>query len=88
VMRALYKAGRSVPKDCSVIGFDDVPQSNFASPSLTTISQPMEQMGEKGAAWVLARLDASDGEVNEDSGRMLMPPELVRRDSTQALVKK
>lgn len=85
VMRALYKAGRSVPRDCSVIGFDDVPHSGFASPGLTTISQPMEKMGEKSAGWVLERLQESGDAAGDLSTRMLMPPQLVRRDSTVSL---
>ena len=87
VIRSLYKAGRSVPGDCSVIGFDDVPHSAFASPGLTTIRQPLEKMGEEAAAWMVANLQAAnheedEGEKPEPAGRLLLPPELICRDST------
>ena len=48
-IRALHQAGRRVPDDCSVIGFDDVPLAALSTPALTTIRQPMEQMGSLGS---------------------------------------
>jgi len=56
-IRALRKAGRRVPEDCSVIGFDDVPHATMNTPGLTTIRQPMEEMGSLAARWVLDALD-------------------------------
>lgn len=47
-IRALREAGKDVPKDCSVVGFDDVPMSAFYNPPLTTIHQDMEQQGALG----------------------------------------
>src|SRR5215467_890834 len=47
-IRALAKAGVSVPEECSVVGFDDVAISGLSAPSLTTVRQPLETMG--GAA--------------------------------------
>lgn len=44
-IRALAKAGVSVPKECSVIGFGGVAPSTRSSPALTTIRQPLEEMG-------------------------------------------
>ena len=81
-IRSLYEAGRSVPNDCSVIGFDDVPLSALATPGLTTIRQPMEEMGGTAAGWIVKSL-----QEGEDTARPpaceLMTPSLVRRDSTQ-----
>ena len=45
-----------MPGDCSVIGFDDVPLAAVSTPALTTIRQPMEQMGSLAAEWVLESL--------------------------------
>src|SRR6202048_3052978 len=45
-IRALTKAGVKVPENCSVVGFDDVPLSSLSAPSLTTVRQPLEAMGE------------------------------------------
>ncbi len=88
VLRALHEAGRVVPEDCSVIGFDNVPHAYLASPSLTTISQPMEEMGGKGANWILARVNQGSSPVEEMQGCMLMPPQLIARNSTQVLSKR
>jgi LacI family transcriptional regulator len=88
-IRALRQAGRHVPEDCSVIGFDDVPQAAVCTPGLTTIRQPMEQMGSLAAEWVLNSLDQpkpAEAATKKHSGRTdglhLLPPELVVRDST------
>lgn len=45
VMAALAAAGRRVPADVAVIGFDDVPISRHVTPSLTTVHQPIQEMG-------------------------------------------
>ena len=51
-IRALLEAGCRVPEDCSVIGFDDIPTSSFTTPALTTIRQPMGEMGEYAAGYI------------------------------------
>lgn len=55
---ALRDAGRVVPGDCSVIGFDDVASAEFYNPPLTTMRQPMEDLGAISAEILLARLQA------------------------------
>jgi LacI family transcriptional regulator len=85
-IRALRQAGRHVPEDCSVIGFDDVPHAAVSTPGLTTIRQPMEQMGSLAAEWVVESLDspkALEAAVPVLSDTLhLLQPELVVRDST------
>ena len=85
-IRALRQAGRHVPEDCSVIGFDDVPHATVSTPGLTTIRQPMEQMGSLAAEWVVESLDspkALEAAVPVLSDTLhLLQPELVVRDST------
>jgi DNA-binding LacI/PurR family transcriptional regulator len=85
-IRALRQAGRHVPEDCSVIGFDDVPHAAVSTPGLTTIRQPMEQMGSLAAEWVVESLDSPEAleaavPVLSDTLHLLQP-ELVVRDST------
>ena len=87
-IRALSRAGRRVPEDCSVIGFDDVPLAAVSTPGLTTIRQPMEQMGSLAAQWVLDALGGTKenharSETPSLSGTLhLLPPELIVREST------
>jgi DNA-binding LacI/PurR family transcriptional regulator len=87
-IRALLQRGRRVPEDCSVIGFDDVPHAAVNTPGLTTIRQPMEEMGCLAAKWVLDSLASTQpprtgAEIRPLSGTLhLLPPELVVRQST------
>ena len=85
-IRALDRAGRRVPDDCSVIGFDDVPLAELSTPALTTIRQPMERMGSLAAEWVLESLNAQEtaGESAMPRGTLhLLAPELILRASTR-----
>ena len=85
-IRVLHHAGRRVPDDCSVIGFDDVPLAALSTPALTTIRQPMEQMGSLAAEWVLESLKQqhAGNEASLPKGTLhLLPPELVLRESTE-----
>jgi DNA-binding LacI/PurR family transcriptional regulator len=54
LLRAARQAGLSVPRDLSVVGFDDIPFSSYMYPSLTTIAQPMAEMGRQATEMVLA----------------------------------
>src|ERR1700676_4239565 len=84
-IRALAKAGVSVPEQCSVISFDDVPISGLSVPALPTVRQPLETMGAAAVNIVMEAIKA--GHENRDwsvVGQKL-PGELVIRDSTQAI---
>jgi len=83
-IRALRQAGLRVPEDCSVIGFDDVPFAELASPSLTTIRQPMEQMGALAAEHVLKGIQAMNDEQPVVGEHRQMQPVLVSRESTMS----
>jgi DNA-binding LacI/PurR family transcriptional regulator len=87
-IRALWKAGRRVPEDCSVIGFDDIPLAGISTPGITTIQQPMMDMGKLATRLVLeAMASPKDGSAVTNLLHM-MPPELVERDSTQRVPSK
>jgi DNA-binding LacI/PurR family transcriptional regulator len=78
VMRAMFEAGRAVPRDVSVVGFDDVPFARYLTPPLTTIRQDFEEIGRRSVHMVL---DAIDGEG--DAGmRATITPELIIRESS------
>jgi len=82
-MRALAKAGISVPDQCSVTGFDDVAISALSAPSLTTVRQPLEVMGSTAVGIVIDAIKA--GQENRDWPVLSqkLHPELVIRDSTR-----
>ncbi|MGW9453422.1 LacI family DNA-binding transcriptional regulator [Streptomyces sp. NPDC055632] len=76
-MSALRAAGRTVPGDVAVIGFDDLPMARHTEPALTTVRQPMRAMGSTAAGLLLSRLN---GAPLPDEPHTL-PTELVIRDS-------
>ena len=81
VVRGLSQAGLRVPSDCSVMGFDDVLPAEVATPSMTTIRQPLKDMGCEAAEFVVQAIRRGPGKG--DSGRLHKPcPELVVRMST------
>lgn len=82
-IRALSEAGLRVPEDCSVIGFDDIPAAAISTPALTTIRQPMIEMGEYTAEYILNCLDRREEEASWLYGENhTMAPEIVVRGST------
>jgi len=78
-IRALKDAGLSVPGDVSVVGFDDIQSAAFSTPSLTTVRQPLMEMGKRGAQILLERI--ADRE-KEFPAEIIVAPELVVREST------
>jgi DNA-binding LacI/PurR family transcriptional regulator len=76
-LAALRAAGRRVPEDVAVVGFDDIAGAASTTPPLTTVRQPLEKMTKAMAELLLRRMS--------DPGRgdefVVCPTELVRRDS-------
>jgi LacI family transcriptional regulator len=68
-----------VPHDVSVIGFDDVLSAPYGIPSLTTIRQPLRDMGKMGAECLLNRINHPKASY---SRQVIVQPELVVREST------
>jgi len=77
LLRRLHEAGREVPRDLSVVGFDDVPMAAYTSPPLTTIRQPLAEMG-RVATPMLVRLLAGE---KLESVRVELATTLVTRES-------
>jgi LacI family transcriptional regulator len=80
---ALRGAGRSVPDDVSVIGFDDIPQAQTTVPALTTVAQPIAQLGRVSARLLLDRLASGEG---WEPSRVLLPTTLIERESCRQLI--
>jgi LacI family transcriptional regulator len=77
---ALHEAGVHVPRDVSVVGFDDIPGAATIRPALTTVRQPLVEMG-RTAAITLLRLIREDSDLPQHS--ILVSPSFIRRQSTE-----
>jgi LacI family transcriptional regulator len=77
-IRAFQEAGLRVPEDISVVGFDDIKIAVHNNPSLTTVRQPLQKMGEIAARTLLNRIEDHEDWVPEVS----IEPEFVVRNST------
>ncbi|WP_449062813.1 LacI family DNA-binding transcriptional regulator [Planomonospora algeriensis] len=78
VIRAVRRAGLSVPRDVSVIGYDDSAMMNCTDPPLTTVRQPIDAMGRAAVELLVAQIDKAVVPADE----LLFEPELVVRAST------
>lgn len=77
VLHALHESGRRVPDDVSVVGFDDVPESSYYWPSITTVAQDFSELGRRALTVALAAVRGDD-----DAGMDLIEPTLLVRDSS------
>jgi LacI family transcriptional regulator len=80
VVRALQEAGRAVPDEVAVVGFDDLSPARQTQPPLTTIRQEVEQAGVVAVELLLERIQAPDAPAR----RIELPTRLVVRGSTGA----
>jgi len=76
LLAAFHEEGLEVPRDVSVVGFDDLPESPYFTPPLTTVRQDFAELGRRGVELVLARLTGE--ELHQDP----VPPALLVRSST------
>jgi DNA-binding LacI/PurR family transcriptional regulator len=76
-IRALREAGRRVPQDVSIVGYDDIPVAEYIDPPLTTVRQPMREVGEVATRLLIQAIE-QPGTVH---GEVLLKTELIRRGS-------
>ncbi|MGV8908359.1 MAG: LacI family DNA-binding transcriptional regulator [Propionicimonas sp.] len=79
LMRALYESGRRVPDDVSIVGFDGIALSEFASPPLTTVKQDFHRIGQELMGLVLEQIHSRPTRLQ---GRIVVPTELIVRGTT------
>ncbi len=70
IMKECLKQGISIPNDLQVIGYDNIPFSQYSNPALTTIEQPAYQMGYKGAQLLF---DLIKGKTDVEKNTLLVP---------------
>lgn len=76
-MSVLERAGRSIPSDIAVVGFDGISAAERVGVSLTTLQQPFAELGEAAVAELLALMDG-----RETADLLLLPPELIVGESS------
>jgi LacI family transcriptional regulator len=81
VIEAARDRGLRIPEDLSVVGFDDIPEAANVHPPLTTVRQPLDQMGRAGARMLLHAIEHPEIEMRST----ILPTELIIRSSCQPL---
>jgi DNA-binding LacI/PurR family transcriptional regulator len=76
-LKAISQLGFNVPGDISLVGFDDLPESRFLTPSLTTARQDFHEVGEQALAVLLGLINRKKSRMN-----VAIKPEILIRDST------
>ncbi len=82
-MKVARKLGLDIPNDVQVIGFTDGVLSKHATPSLTTVSQHAQQMGEKAADLLIDKLESDYSDEDEQYQTVVITTDLVERESTK-----
>ena len=80
-MKAARKLGRRIPDDLQVVGFTDGVLSRHSTPSLTTMRQNAESMGEKAAELLIGRIEQEEDE--QPFQTVIIPANLIERESTK-----
>jgi DNA-binding LacI/PurR family transcriptional regulator len=78
LLRRLHEAGRAVPHDVSVVGFDDIPEAAYFTPPLTTVHQDFAEVGLRSVRLLLRALEGEPSAPVSET----VAPRLVRRAST------
>jgi len=78
-MKAIQQKGLIIPRDISVVGFDDIKLASEVSPALTTIRQPIKEIGSLGAKFLM-----SESDIKNEKMKMRLPVSLVERESSAA----
>ena len=79
-IRALREAKLRVPLDVSVVGFDDIQSAAYQNPALTTVRQPLREMGRIAAETLLRRVRRSGGD--SQGSETIVEPKLIIRETT------
>jgi DNA-binding LacI/PurR family transcriptional regulator len=83
LLRALQQAGRRIPEDISVVGFDDMSETEYFGPSLTTVRQDFDELGRRALRALIELVGDPDAGIpaSGDRPHIVIPPSLVVRTS-------
>jgi DNA-binding LacI/PurR family transcriptional regulator len=83
LLRALQQAGLRVPEDISVVGFDDMPETEYFGPSLTSVRQDFDELGRRALRLLIEIVGDPDAgsQVADETHHIVIPPTLVVRTS-------
>jgi DNA-binding LacI/PurR family transcriptional regulator len=81
VLRSLHEAGRRIPGNISIVGFDDIPEAGYFTPPLTTVRQNFNEMGRRSLLLLLEQIESGVRTPTRET----VAPELVVRASTAAI---
>lgn len=76
VMKVIQKSGLIIPDDIAIIGYDDIPAAEIVTPSLTTVRQPMVEMGEEAILLMVEKIKRKSDRVE-----VVVYPRLIERES-------
>jgi DNA-binding LacI/PurR family transcriptional regulator len=72
-----------VPKDLSIVGFDNIDFARFSDPPLTTVNQPLEEIAERAGELLLRQIENPKARVKS----LVLPVNLIERSSTTPIVR-
>ncbi|PYX47273.1 MAG: hypothetical protein DMG83_05095 [Acidobacteria bacterium] len=78
-IRALHEFGLRVPEDVSVLGFDNIDSAGYETRGLTTVQQPLKEMGKTAAQMILRRILRRKEEPDTTPAQILFEPRLAVR---------
>jgi DNA-binding LacI/PurR family transcriptional regulator len=80
VLRAMHEAGRKVPEELSIVGFDDIPEAAYFAPPLTTVRQDFDEMGSRSVRLLLEMLETG---TPAEAGPGVQPRLIVRSSTAE-----
>ena len=84
VYKAAYQQGIRIPEQLGVIGFDDIPEANFFTPSLSTIRQPLQDLGAASVREIVAMIRCCGSDrTSYEPKSITLQPKLIMRESTR-----
>lgn len=82
-MQAIQELGLSIPNDISLVGFDDIPQASIVHPKLTTVRQPLEQMGRVAVRLLIEQIENAKN-PGHNPRRITLATQFIERETCQA----